>query len=168
LGNGWGSPAVAKSARSARTCHCGASNLRKIGEFGSTYLTRKVDTSFGTCLSVYQRRVSSGLRTPPTISHLLPRTESMSKPSLSLFRPQDASHVADQVSGRTQRELDRISGTADPKTVMLPLGKLVPLLIDAVEHERAWIQDFAEDPVHIDADLYDVLLAYQKLRERAA
>jgi hypothetical protein len=92
----------------------------------------------------------------------------MSKPSLSLFRPQDASHVADQVSGRTQRELDRISGTADPKTVMLPLGKLVPLLIDAVEHERAWIQDFAEDPVHIDADLYDVLLAYQKLRERAA
>jgi hypothetical protein len=88
----------------------------------------------------------------------------MSKPSLSLFRSPDAGPNA----GRAQRELDRISGTADPRTVMLPLGKLVPLLIDAVEHERVWLKDFAEDPVHIDADFYDVLLAYQKLREQAA
>lgn len=92
----------------------------------------------------------------------------MSKPSLSLFRPQETSRDADRAGGRTQRELDRISGTADPKTVTLPLGKLVPLLLDAVEHQRAWLQDFSEDPVHIDADLYDVLLAYQKLRQRAA
>lgn len=86
----------------------------------------------------------------------------MSKPSLRVFQPVASSE------GRTERELDRISGTADPKTVSLPLGKLVPLLIDAVEQERAWLNDFAEDPVRIDADLYDVLLAYQQLRERAA
>ncbi len=58
-------------------------------------------------------------------------------------------------------ELDRLSGTAAPKTVTLPVGKLVPLLLDAAKNKRAWLSDFAEDNVRIDADLYDVLLAYQ-------
>jgi hypothetical protein len=32
---------------------------------------------------------------------------------------------------------------------------------------RAWLNDFAEDPVVITADLYEVLLAYQELRPTA-
>ncbi len=84
----------------------------------------------------------------------------MSKPSLRIF-PASA-------SDRTERELDRITGTAEPKSVSIPLGKIVPLLIDAAEGDRAWLTDFADDAVRIDADLYDVLLAYQQLRQLAA
>ena len=48
------------------------------------------------------------------------------------------------------------------------LSAIVPLLVDAVENDRAWLKDFADEPVRIDADLYEVLLAYQQLRQRPA
>ncbi len=89
----------------------------------------------------------------------------MSKPSLSIFRPNISS---DHTEDRRKRELDRIAGTAEPKTVTVAVGKLMPLLIDAAKHQRAWLDDFADDPVCIDADLYEVLLAYRQLRETAA
>ncbi|MEM9644161.1 MAG: hypothetical protein AAF989_04125 [Planctomycetota bacterium] len=69
---------------------------------------------------------------------------------------------------RTERELDRIAGAADAKTVSLSVRSLVPLLMEAAECDRTWLQDFAEDPVRIDADLYDVLLAYQQLSQQRA
>lgn len=70
---------------------------------------------------------------------------------------------------RERAELDRIAGAADPKTVNLSVRSLVPLLIDAAENDRTWLQDFADDAVRIDADLYDVLLAYQQVsQDRAA
>ena len=48
------------------------------------------------------------------------------------------------------------------------MGKIVPLLMDAVSNDRAWLNDFAEDTIRIDADLYDVLLAYQQIQTRDA
>ena len=86
----------------------------------------------------------------------------MSKPSLRVFPGNQTN------SDRQERELDRITGTAEPKTVAIPLGKIVPLLMDAVSHDRAWLSDFADDTVRVDADLYEVLLAYQQLQTRAA
>jgi hypothetical protein len=85
----------------------------------------------------------------------------MTKPSLRVFQPVVS-------SDRKERELDRLSGTAEPQTVAIPLGKIVPLLIDAANKDRAWLTDFAEDTVRIDADLYEVLLAYQRLQARRA
>ncbi len=60
-------------------------------------------------------------------------------------------------------ELDRITGTGDAKTVSIPLSQMTRLLIDATESNRTWLADFADDRVKIDADLYEVLLAYQSL-----
>ncbi len=91
----------------------------------------------------------------------------MSNSSFSVFRG-ESTDADDRKQQRRQRELDRITGTAQPKTVTLPVGKLVPLLVDAANHDRAWLNDFADDPVRIDSDLYDVLLAYQQLRGRRA
>ncbi len=85
----------------------------------------------------------------------------MSKPALKIFQSHDS-------TDRRERELDRIAGAAEPKTVAVPLGKVVPLLMDAVANDRAWLNDFADDTVQIDADLYDVLLAYQQIQSRAA
>ena len=69
---------------------------------------------------------------------------------------------------RRQRELDRLAGVAQPKTVALTVGQIVPLLIDAMEKDRAWLRDFAQDTIRIDADLYDVLLAYQRILDHRA
>lgn len=94
----------------------------------------------------------------------------MTKPSLRVFTGSSHDEQAESRDpyDRQLRELDRITGIAEPKMVSLPLGKIVPLLIDAAANDRAWLNDFAEDTVSINADLYDVLLAYQQLRERSA
>lgn len=69
---------------------------------------------------------------------------------------------ADQTS-RLDRELDQLTGTGPKQTRSIPLRVLVPLLIDAFEHNRTWLQDFADDIVSLDADLHEVLLAYQSI-----
>ncbi|WP_442505660.1 hypothetical protein SH528x_004458 [Novipirellula sp. SH528] len=69
---------------------------------------------------------------------------------------------------RKERELDRMTGVAAPKTVDVSLKQIVPLLIDAEKSNRTWLSDFADDTVRIDADLYDVLLAYQQFRQQDA
>ncbi|TWT71906.1 hypothetical protein [Crateriforma conspicua] len=69
---------------------------------------------------------------------------------------------------RLEKELDRVSGTAEAKTVSVSVKTLMPLLMEAAENGRSWLHDFADDPVRIDADLYDVLLAYQQLSRRRA
>lgn len=85
----------------------------------------------------------------------------MSKPKFGVF-------PSSNQSDRSQRELDLIAGTANPKTVAVPLGKIVPMLVDAVENDRVWLNDFADDTVQISCDLHEVLLAYQQLRSRVA
>jgi hypothetical protein len=47
------------------------------------------------------------------------------------------------------------------------LGDILPLLADAVQTKRAWLQDFENEPVTLSADLYEVLMAYQDLRQTA-
>jgi hypothetical protein len=71
-------------------------------------------------------------------------------------------------SERVQHELDQVSGTLEPRSVVVRLATIVPLLLDAVEHNRGWLGDFSDDTVRLDADLFEVLLAYQELREEAA
>ena len=52
--------------------------------------------------------------------------------------------------------------------VTAPLAKLLPLLADAVNSQRTWLEDFEDDDVTISADLYEVLLAYQYFRRPSA
>jgi hypothetical protein len=85
----------------------------------------------------------------------------MSKPKLGVFPNRSQ-------SDRRERELDLITGTAKPKTVSVPLGKVVPMLVDAVENDRVWLNDFSDETIQISCDLHEVLLAYHQLRNRAA
>ena len=71
-------------------------------------------------------------------------------------------------SDRAERELDRISGASKPKRMTIPLQVLVPLLLQANENNHTWLTDFAEDMVEIDADLHEVLMAFQNLDRRRA
>ena len=54
------------------------------------------------------------------------------------------------------------------ETVTLPLGEVLPLLMDAVKNRRQWVGDFFDDDVAISSDLYEVLLAYQHFRRPSA
>ena len=54
------------------------------------------------------------------------------------------------------------------ETVTLPLGEVLPLLMDAVKNRRQWVGDFFDDDITISSDLYEVLLAYQHYRRPGA
>lgn len=47
------------------------------------------------------------------------------------------------------------------------LREISGVLADAVSARRTWLQDFADDPIQIPNDLYDVLVAYRRLRKSA-
>jgi hypothetical protein len=57
---------------------------------------------------------------------------------------------------------------AGTKTVTVPLNEVLPLLADAVQSDRTWLRDFANDEITVSMDLYEVLLAYQHYRRPSA
>ena len=50
-------------------------------------------------------------------------------------------------------------------SMTVSLGDVLPLLADAVQTRRAWLRDFEHDEVTLSADQYEVLMAYQDLRQ---
>jgi hypothetical protein len=56
----------------------------------------------------------------------------------------------------------------DTNRVRVTLGEILPLLADAVESNRTWLSDFADDEVTISSDLNDVLQAYRHFRRPGA
>ncbi len=58
-------------------------------------------------------------------------------------------------------------GESTRQHMTVALGDILPLLADAVQTKRAWLQDFENEPVTLSADLYEVLMAYQDLRQTA-
>ena len=58
--------------------------------------------------------------------------------------------------------------TRTREDVTLPLSEVFPLLADAVQSQRTWLRDFADDEVTISSDLYEVILAYQHYRRPSA
>ena len=60
------------------------------------------------------------------------------------------------------------SHAAAPQQVCVAAADVLPLLVDAALTNRAWLEDFAHDTLHIPHDMYEVLLAYQQFRRKAA
>jgi len=60
-----------------------------------------------------------------------------------------------------------LASTSEPvrNPVTVPLGEVLPLLADAVQTRRLWVQDFADEPITLSPDLHEVLMAYQELRQ---
>lgn len=51
--------------------------------------------------------------------------------------------------------------------VTVRLKEICALLIDAVETDRTWLDDFEEEELDISTDLYDCICAYQHWRPSA-
>lgn len=84
-------------------------------------------------------------------------------------KPMIAGKISADRSTRSESQHDNmIAGTVNPKRVEVSLAEIAPVLADAINHRRGWLSDFSDDTVSIDADLYEVLLAYQQMRRMNA
>ncbi len=78
----------------------------------------------------------------------------------------NASHL--RVYYGPQEETANVAVSDHQQTVTVPLMEIMPLLADAVQSQRTWLRDFADDEVTISMDLYEVILAYQHYRRPSA
>ena len=74
----------------------------------------------------------------------------------------------DEIAGETMAAVADSATLPMRDTVSLPLGEVLPLLMDAVKGRRQWVGDFFDDEITISSDLYEVLLAYQHFRRPSA
>ena len=51
----------------------------------------------------------------------------------------------------------------EAERVTVSAGDILPLLIDAAQSNRAWLEDFQDESLDISQELYEVLLAYKRL-----
>ncbi|MBA61543.1 MAG: hypothetical protein CMJ76_04180 [Planctomycetaceae bacterium] len=51
--------------------------------------------------------------------------------------------------------------------VKVKLGQILPALTDALLSQRAWVEDFEDDQIEVSKDLYEVIQAYERMRNAA-
>ena len=51
--------------------------------------------------------------------------------------------------------------------ITVSLSEIQEILAHAVQVQSAWLKDFAEDPITLPADLYEVLVMFRRLRQTA-
>ena len=59
------------------------------------------------------------------------------------------------------------SALAPEPRVSVRLEEMARILSDAVEHNRAWLEDFADDEVEVPADVFEVMTTYWRMRNSA-
>lgn len=73
--------------------------------------------------------------------------------------------------GETELRSDDRAASPDAayqQKVTVPLKDILHTLSEAVDRNRGWIQDFADDEVTISTDLFEVILAYQHYHRPSA
>ena len=63
------------------------------------------------------------------------------------------SHIFDQLEQTTH--------------IQVTLGEILPALTDALMSQRAWVHDFEDDKIEVSKDLFEVIQAYQRMRNAA-
>lgn len=54
-----------------------------------------------------------------------------------------------------------------PEQVRMRLCDLFPLLMDALQNDRGWLADFADEEIGVSSDLHDVVQAYRSFCRKA-
>ncbi len=86
-------------------------------------------------------------------------------------RRKDASHMvrsALKVYFGPEADNDILRHPAAVETVSVSLREILPVLVEAMNSRRGWVNDFADDEVSISTDLYEVIAAYQHYRKPVA
>lgn len=58
-------------------------------------------------------------------------------------------------------EAERVARTSRPDSVTVKAADVISMLQQAIDSDRNWLKDFADDEITITSDLYDVLVAHQ-------
>ena len=77
------------------------------------------------------------------------------------FGPNERLEVNDSSPEAKQKEADY------GQKVVVKLAEILDPLTDAIDTNRAWLNDFREDEVTISKDLHDVLTVYRNMRRSA-
>lgn len=59
-------------------------------------------------------------------------------------------------------------GKSTRKNASMPLGDFARIVSDAVTWDRTWVQDFADEPVVLSQDLYEIVQIYDEVRQERA
>lgn len=91
----------------------------------------------------------------------------MERSYLKLFNPHEsqAHEAAEAPAEKSTIHYSRVVGEA---RVAVAVGDLLPLLAEAWQSKRAWLNDFSNDRVIVSQDLYEVLLAYKRYKHADA
>ena len=60
-----------------------------------------------------------------------------------------------------EQQVTNVATSERKKTVTVPAAEVLATLADAIQQNRAWLNDFDDDEMTISTDLYEVILAYQ-------
>lgn len=60
-----------------------------------------------------------------------------------------------------EQQVSNVATVERKKTVNVPASEVLATLADAIQQNRAWLNDFDDDEMTISTDLYEVILAYQ-------
>ncbi len=93
------------------------------------------------------------------------RRDALTPPDIFIF-PANLPASA-RLTDRRQVELDRAAGVAPRRRTAVPLRLLADCLLDAARNNRTWLSDFADEPVLVDSDVHEILLASQRHRRAA-
>jgi hypothetical protein len=139
-------------------CHQASGTRQKSGTVPKLEQTRTGATADLCAWSSALRSFSGGkmLRIWTTKSPLECKEASMARSNLRIYRGPEASASV------------RAASKVGNPNVTVSVGEVLPLLADAFNSQRTWLEDFEGDELTISADLYEVLLAYQYYRHPAA
>lgn len=59
-------------------------------------------------------------------------------------------------------------GQSIESSASMPLGDFSRIITDAVTWDRTWVQDFANEPVVLSQDLYEIIRIYDELQRASA
>ena len=68
------------------------------------------------------------------------------------------------IASPRQRKNPESSHESDSGQVEIRLEDFASMMIDATSTNRTWVKDFSDDQIAISRDLYEVMLAYQRMR----
>ena len=85
---------------------------------------------------------------------------------LRLFDDEKSSQTLEQASNPFAASPGAASGASVP-LVPVPFGELVAAVADALLSDSAFLLDFADDEVQLTPDLYDVLIAFRRMKNAA-
>tara|TARA_B100000700_G_scaffold183867_2_gene202758 strand:- start:1884 stop:2129 length:246 start_codon:yes stop_codon:yes gene_type:complete len=67
----------------------------------------------------------------------------------------------------TAGQVTVLAPTNQETHITVKLGDILPALTDALLSHRAWVQDFEEDRIEVSKDLFEVIQAYERMRNAA-